>query len=151
MRLVELQQAVRAADAAAVLVSPRVLERLIQGQNQLSNFFGQTPHRKCYVVDRPTLYRYVEQDELELEPAGGAVNDLAATPTKREPNTGATKERRPANPSGDGRASKITVDGSSRSGTVAEPIVFQGGSSGVRPTLALEPQAACGSCRHCLD
>ena len=26
------------------------------------------PHRKCYVVDRATLYRYVEPDELELEP-----------------------------------------------------------------------------------
>ncbi len=68
MRLAELQQALREADAAAVLVAPRVLDRLIQGQNQLSNLFGQLPHRKCHVVDRPTLYRYVEQDELDLEP-----------------------------------------------------------------------------------
>jgi hypothetical protein len=68
MRLAELQQALRAADPAAVLVSPRVLERLIQGQNQLSTLFGQVPHRQSYVIDRPTLYRYVDPDELELEP-----------------------------------------------------------------------------------
>jgi hypothetical protein len=68
MRLAELQQALRAADPAAVLVSPRVLDRLIQAQNQLSSLFAQVPHRKGYVVDRPTLYRYVEQDELDLEP-----------------------------------------------------------------------------------
>lgn len=68
MRLTELQQELRAADPAAVLVSSRVLERLIQGLNQLSNFFGQVPHRECYVVDRPILYRYVEPDELEVEP-----------------------------------------------------------------------------------
>src|SRR5215472_6361045 len=68
MRLAELQQALRAADAAAVLVLPRVLERLIQGQNQLSSLFGQVPHRHSYVIDRPTLYRFVDPDELELEP-----------------------------------------------------------------------------------
>jgi hypothetical protein len=68
MRLAELQQALRTTDPAAVLVSARVLERLIQRQNQLSNLFGQVPHRKSYVVDRPTLYRHIEQDELELEP-----------------------------------------------------------------------------------
>jgi hypothetical protein len=68
MRLAELQQALREADPAAVLVAPRVLERIIQGQRQLSSLFEQVPHRKCYVVDRATLYRYVEQDELDLEP-----------------------------------------------------------------------------------
>ncbi len=68
MRLAELQQALRAADPAAVLVPARVLERLIQGQNQLSALFGQVPHRKSYVIDRPTLYRFVDPDELELEP-----------------------------------------------------------------------------------
>jgi hypothetical protein len=68
MRLTELQQALREADPAAVLVPPRVIERLIQGQNQLSYLFGQVPHRKCYVVDRATLYRHVDPDELEIEP-----------------------------------------------------------------------------------
>jgi hypothetical protein len=68
MRLAELQQALRAADPAAVLVPPRLLKRLIQEQNQLSTLFGQVPHRHSYVIDRPTLYRYVDPDELELEP-----------------------------------------------------------------------------------
>ena len=68
MRLSELQQDLRAADPAAVLVSSRVLERLIQGQNQLTSFFGPVPHRESYVVDRPTLYRYIEPDELEVDP-----------------------------------------------------------------------------------
>jgi hypothetical protein len=68
MRMAELQQALRTADAAAVLVAPRVLTRLIQAQNQLSSFFGKTPHRKSYVVDRQTLYRYVDLDDLDLEP-----------------------------------------------------------------------------------
>jgi len=68
MRLAELQQALRAADPAAVLVPRRVLERLIQEQNQLSNLFRQVPHRKSYVIDRPTLYRFVDPDELGLEP-----------------------------------------------------------------------------------
>jgi hypothetical protein len=68
MRLSELQQALRAADPAAVLVAPRVLDRLIQSQHKLSNLFEQVPHRRCYVVERQVLYRFVEQDELDLEP-----------------------------------------------------------------------------------
>ena len=68
MRLSELQQALRAADPAAVLVSPRVLDRLIQSQHRLSNLFEQVPHNRCYVVERQVLYRYVDQDELDLEP-----------------------------------------------------------------------------------
>jgi hypothetical protein len=68
MRLAELQQALRAADPAAVLVAPRVLDRLIQSQHHLSTLFSEVPHRKCYIIDRPTLLRYVDQDELDLEP-----------------------------------------------------------------------------------
>ncbi len=92
MRLAELQQAVRAADPAAVLVSPRVLERLIQGQNQLSNLFGQVPHRKCYVVDRTTLYRYVDQDELDLEP-DRLLPSTVILLARPSPNTLNTEER----------------------------------------------------------
>ena len=91
MRLAELQQALRTADPAAVLVPPRVLERLIQAQHQLSGLFEQVPHRKCYVVDRPTLYRHVEQDELDLEP-----DRLLPSPVillaRPSPNTLATEE-----------------------------------------------------------
>jgi hypothetical protein len=68
MKLSELQQALRAADSAAVLVTPRVLERVIQLEGKLPTFVWEVPHRKCYVVDRHVLFRHVEQDELNLEP-----------------------------------------------------------------------------------
>jgi hypothetical protein len=68
MKLAELQQTVRTADPAAVLVTPRVLERVIQLEGKLPTFVWEVPHRKCFVVDRHLLFRHVEQDELNLEP-----------------------------------------------------------------------------------
>jgi hypothetical protein len=67
MRLAELQHALRATDPAAVLVSPRVLDRVIQEVYQLPGFLWQVPHRKSCVVDRQVLFRHVEQEELDLE------------------------------------------------------------------------------------
>jgi hypothetical protein len=92
MRLAELQQALRTADPAAVLVAPRVLDRLIQEQNQLSSLFEQVPHRKCYVVDRTTLYRHVEQDELDLEP-DRLLPSTVILIARPSPNKLATRER----------------------------------------------------------
>ncbi len=92
MRLAELQQALRAADPAAVLVPPRVLDRLIQAQHQLSNLFESVPHRKGYVVDRSTLYRYVEQDELDLEP-DRLLPSTVILLARPSPNTLGTQER----------------------------------------------------------
>src|SRR5947208_5478340 len=68
MRMAELQQALRAADPAAVLVAPRVLDRVIQQAGGLPHLLWQVPHRQCFVVDRHVLFRYVEQDELDLDP-----------------------------------------------------------------------------------
>jgi hypothetical protein len=68
MRLAELQQALRAADPAAVLVPPRVLERILQQLYQLSGLFAELPHRKTLVIERSLLYRHVDQDDLDLEP-----------------------------------------------------------------------------------
>jgi PAS domain-containing protein len=68
MKLAELQQAVRAADPAAILVSPHVLNRLIQEVCKLPTLVWEVPHRRCYVVDRHVLFRHVEQDDLDLEP-----------------------------------------------------------------------------------
>src|SRR5262245_24912129 len=68
MRLAELKAALRQADPAAVLVSPRVLERLIQQERKLPTFVWEVPHRKVHVLDRHVLFRHVEQDELDLEP-----------------------------------------------------------------------------------
>jgi hypothetical protein len=93
MRLAELQQALRAADPAAVLVPRRVLERLIQGQNQLSNLFGQVPHRKSYVIDRPTLYRFVDLDDLELEPDRLLPSTVILLSRPSSPNTLNTVDR----------------------------------------------------------
>jgi hypothetical protein len=67
MRVSELQQALWEVEHAAVLVPARVLERLIQQHYKLSGLFGQTPHRKGLVIDRTTLFRYVDQDELDLD------------------------------------------------------------------------------------
>jgi hypothetical protein len=93
MRLAELQQVLRAADPAAVLVPRRVLERLIQEQNQLSNLFGQVPHRKSYVIDRPTLYRFIDPDDLELEPDRLLPSTVILLSRPSSPNTLNTLDR----------------------------------------------------------
>jgi hypothetical protein len=67
MKLAELQHALRTADPAAVLVSPRVLDRLIQQVWDLPSLVWEVPHRKVFVIDRHVLFRHVEQDELDLE------------------------------------------------------------------------------------
>lgn len=68
MKLAELQQAVRAADPATVLVTPTVLHRVIQQECKLPALLLEVPHRKSFVVDRHILFRHVEQEELDLEP-----------------------------------------------------------------------------------
>ena len=67
MTLAELQQLLTAADPAAVLVSPRVLDRVIQEAWQRQGLAWAVPHRHCFVVDRHVLFRFVEQDDLILE------------------------------------------------------------------------------------
>ncbi len=67
MKLSDLQHELRQADPAAILVSPRVLDRVIRQEHQLPNVLWRVPHRHCYVVDRHVLFRHVEQDELSLE------------------------------------------------------------------------------------
>lgn len=68
MRWSELQQELRVADPAAILVAPRVLERVIRQENQIPGLLGRVPHWQCFVVDRHILFRHVEQDDLDLEP-----------------------------------------------------------------------------------
>jgi hypothetical protein len=67
MKLAQLRKALRDADPAAVLVSPRVLSRIIEEVYDLPNFIWRVPHRKSCVVDRQLLFRHVEQEELNLE------------------------------------------------------------------------------------
>src|SRR5580704_6835587 len=68
MTVVELQKALRAADAGAVLVPARILEQIIQEACNLRGSIWNTPHRECFVVDRQTLFRHIEQAYLDLEP-----------------------------------------------------------------------------------
>lgn len=68
MTIRELQNALRAADPRAVLVHPRILERILIDAFNLRGSARSVPHRMCYVVDRQTLFRYADQSDLNLEP-----------------------------------------------------------------------------------
>ena len=68
MTLAELQQALRTVEPAAVLVSPRVLETIIRQASTSTGMTWQVPHRKSFIVDRQTLFRHVDQEELALGP-----------------------------------------------------------------------------------
>src|SRR2546421_11305388 len=67
VELEELKQAVGRTDPAAVLVSPRVLRRILQEEYKVPYLLVQAPHERCYFFDRQVLFRHVEQDELDLE------------------------------------------------------------------------------------
>src|SRR5205823_1667185 len=62
------RRALAVSDPAAVLVSPRVLRRIVQAELQVPYLLTQVPHENCYFFDRQVLFRHVEQDELGLEP-----------------------------------------------------------------------------------
>jgi hypothetical protein len=64
----DLQKALHNVEPAAVLVSARVLENMIRQTGQMSGLFWHVPHRKSFIVDRQTLFRHVDQDELLLGP-----------------------------------------------------------------------------------
>jgi hypothetical protein len=68
MRLNELRKTLNRADPAAVLVHARVFKRVIQQVWNLPTLLWKVPHSGCFVVDRHILFRYVEQEELDLEP-----------------------------------------------------------------------------------
>jgi hypothetical protein len=67
MTQADLQKVLRAADPAAVLVSSRILERIIREDCQLPNMHWNIPHYKSYVCDRQLLFRHAEQADLELQ------------------------------------------------------------------------------------
>lgn len=68
MRLADLQQALHQVSPAAVLVTPQVLDKVIQQVGDLSVLPWSIPHRFSYVVDRQTLFRHIEQEDLDLNP-----------------------------------------------------------------------------------
>jgi hypothetical protein len=68
LQLDDLRQIVSAVDPAVLLVSPRVLRRVLQAEFKVPYLLSQAPHERCYFFDRDVLFRHVEQDELDLEP-----------------------------------------------------------------------------------
>jgi hypothetical protein len=68
MTLAQLQKLLRAVDPAVVLVSPRILERVLRDEYGLPNLYWNLPHPRSHVCDRQTLFRHAEQADLELEP-----------------------------------------------------------------------------------
>jgi hypothetical protein len=61
----ELEQLLRDADPAALLVKPRILRRIIKHDRGLTGLGLQVPHRKSYVIDRDSLLRIVDKTELD--------------------------------------------------------------------------------------
>ncbi len=56
------------ADPAVVLISPRILRRVIKRSRKVRGALGQVPHRKTLVVSRERLLDSVARWELEVEP-----------------------------------------------------------------------------------
>lgn len=63
----ELAEAVRSVDPAAILVRPRILRRVIHQHHALVSLGLWAPHRKCYVIDRDSLLAIAEKSELGLD------------------------------------------------------------------------------------
>src|SRR5437899_2409756 len=68
MTLEELKEALLVTDPAAVLVSPHLLARVIREVHRLPAQGIYVPHRKSCIVERGTLFRHVEPDDLDLGP-----------------------------------------------------------------------------------
>ncbi len=62
----ELERRLRVADPAALLVSPRILRRVIKRDRNLPGIGLQVPHRKGYVIGSDALLRIVEPGEVGL-------------------------------------------------------------------------------------
>jgi len=67
MNLIELQKTLRAVEPAAVLVPPRALENIVKQSWNLSGYWT-VPHQTNFIIDRPTLFRHVDQEDLVLGP-----------------------------------------------------------------------------------
>jgi hypothetical protein len=64
----DLQKLLLAANGAAVLVSPRIIEGVIRELYHLPALSWDVPHWKTQVCDRQCLFRHAEQADLELPP-----------------------------------------------------------------------------------
>src|SRR5262249_44147878 len=69
LSLADVEEIVLRTDPALVLVSPRILRRVIKQDRGISSIGMQVPHYKSYVIGRDALLRIAGRDELGL-PAG---------------------------------------------------------------------------------
>lgn len=67
MTFEELKNALLAADPAAVLVSRRLLARILHLERRLPSQFGRIPHQDSYIIDRHVLFKHIEQADLNVE------------------------------------------------------------------------------------
>ncbi|MBX9626503.1 MAG: hypothetical protein K2X82_22070 [Gemmataceae bacterium] len=68
MKLEELSRLLREADPAAVLLPPSTLNWLVQKATGTTWAVWRVPHSHCLVVDRRTLTKHVDWDDLHLPP-----------------------------------------------------------------------------------
>src|SRR5438132_12633313 len=64
--LADLEQALKAADPAVLLIVPRLLRRVIKRDRGLTGFGLPVPHRKSYVVGRDAFLAAVSRREVGL-------------------------------------------------------------------------------------
>lgn len=62
----ELNNALIKTDPAVVLVSANLVRRVIQAEFQVPYLLVRVPHDRCYFLERQTLFRYTDEDELGL-------------------------------------------------------------------------------------
>ena len=81
LTLTDLEQALAAADPAALLVPPRVLRRVIKKHSGLTGPGLQVPHRKSYVIGRDALLALADRGDLGLKPDRELPDMLLLFPT----------------------------------------------------------------------
>ncbi len=81
LTLADLEQALSAADPAALLVPPRVLRRVIKKHSGLTGPGLQVPHRKSYVIGRDALLAIADRVDLGLKPDRELPETLLLFPT----------------------------------------------------------------------
>ena len=64
----ELQRFLSQVDSAVLLVSPRILRRVIKRDRGLTGLGLQVPHRKSYLIDQERLWALADADELGIDP-----------------------------------------------------------------------------------
>ncbi len=68
LSLTALDDALRAADPAVLVVPPRIVRRVIKQHAGVSGIGLRVPHRKTYIIHRDALLSIVDLADLDLDP-----------------------------------------------------------------------------------